>query len=235
MPEMMLPPPEAVKIDENSYRIEQGFVRFFLFIGEESALLVDAGFGGEKSLKELVGTLTDKPIKLVLTHTDPDHIGYLAEFDAAYLHAAEIPTLEAMPGGVKAQLRTLEEGDVIDIGGRSFEVLLVPGHTPGSLALLDRSNRILVTGDLVSTMPVFLFGPGRDFGAYVSTMERLSGMKSGFDLIYPSHGVFPLTSDYVDKMIAAAKKLRANELQPMDPPMPLPAKMYMDGDVGFYI
>lgn len=235
MPEMMLPPPEAIKIDENTYRIEQGFVRFFLFIGGESALLLDAGFGGEKSLKELIGTLTDKPVRLVLTHTDPDHIGYLSEFDAAYLLPEEIPVLEAMPGGVKSELRILSEGDVIDIGGRSFEVLKVPGHTPGSLALLDRAGRILITGDLVSTLPIFLFGPGRDFDAYVATMERLSGMESEFDLIYPSHGIFPLTPDYIDKLIAAAKKLRAGELPPLDPPMPIPAKMYMDGDVGFYI
>ena len=129
-----------------------------------------------------------------------------------------------------------EDGDVINIGGRFFEALHVPGHTPGSLAFLDRVNRIIVTGDLVSQMmPVFLFGPGRDLDAYLRSLQRLSAMKGSFDQIYPSHGAFPLTSDYVDKMLAAANKYRAGELPALDPPMPLPAKMYMDGDVGFYI
>ena len=235
MPEMMLPPPEAVKICDNAYRIEQGFVRFFLFIGEARALLVDAGFGGNTSLKELIASLTDKPVQLVLTHADPDHIGYLAEFDAAYLHEAEIPACGEIAKAAGVELRTVTEGDVFDVGGWRFEVLLVPGHTPGSIALLDRENRILVTGDLVSTLPIFLFGPGRDFDAYLRSMARLSELESEFDLIYPSHGVFPLTPDYIDKLIAAAGKQRAGELPPLDPPMPIPAKMYMDGDVGFYL
>ena len=235
MQEMIMPPPKAEKITETEYYIEQGFVRCTLFIGEEKALLIDAAFGGKESLKELIATLTDKPVQLVLTHADPDHNGYLGEFEQAYMHEAEFPACQELAQSAGTELCALKEGDVIDIGGRCFEVLHVPGHTPGSLAYLDRENRIIVTGDLVSSMmPVFLFGPGRDLDAYMTTMERLSGLKDAFDQIYPSHGAFPLTSDYIDKMIAAANKYRAGELQAQDPPMPLPAKMYMDGDVGFY-
>lgn len=235
MPEMMFPPPEVVKISETEYLIEQGFVRCYLFIGEEKAMLVDAAFGGEDNLKELVATLTDKPVQLVVTHADPDHIGYIANFDKAYMNEAEFPAAKEMLKNAGTELCALVEGDVIDIGGRRFEVLQVPGHTPGSIALLDRGNRIIVTGDLVSmTLPVFLFGEGRDYDAYMNTMERLSGMKDSFDRIYPSHGPFPLTTDYIDKQIVAAKKMREGELSPQDPPMPIPAKMYMDSDVGFY-
>lgn len=235
MPEMMMPPPEAVPISETVYRIEQGFVRCFLFIGSEKALLVDAAFGGEKSLAELVASLTDKPVQLVLTHADPDHNGYIGEFDKAYMHEAEFAACSKIAQKAGTQLCALSDGDVIDIGGRAFTALHVPGHTPGSLAFLDKENRVIVTGDLISSMmPVFLFGPGRDLEAYVSTLERLKGMKDTFDEIYPSHGTFPLPAEYVDKMIAAAEKYRAGEIAPADPPMPLPAKMYMDGDVGFY-
>ena len=235
MPEMIMPPPQAEQISENVYRLEQGFVRFFLFIGEEKALLVDAGFGGKENLKELVASLTDKPVQLVLTHADPDHNGYLAEFEQAYMHEAEFPACQEIAQSAGTELCALADGDVINIGGRFFEVLHVPGHTPGSLAFLDRVNRIIVTGDLVSSMmPVFLFGEGRDLDAYLRSLQRLSAMKGSFDQIYPSHGAFPLTSDYVDKMLAAANKYRAGELTAQDPPMPLPAKMYMDGDVGFY-
>lgn len=235
MPEMTFPSPEVVKIDENTYRIEQGFVRCYLFIGEVKALLVDAAFGGEDNLKDLIATLTDKPVQLVLTHGDPDHIGYLGNFEQAYLLGEEFAACQEMAEKTGTELVALKEGDHINIGGRFFEVLHVPGHTPGSLALFDRLNRIIVTGDLVSQMmPVFLFGEGRDLDVYLRTLERLSMMKIQFDQIYPSHGAFPLTADYIDKQLAAAKKLRAGELQPQDPPMPLPAKMYMDGDVGFY-
>ena len=60
MPEMYFPPPEVVKISETEYRFEQGFVRCYLFIGDEKAMLVDAAFGGEDNLKELIASLTDK-------------------------------------------------------------------------------------------------------------------------------------------------------------------------------
>jgi glyoxylase-like metal-dependent hydrolase (beta-lactamase superfamily II) len=128
----------------------------------------------------------------------------------------------------------LEENDIIDIGGRCFEVLLLPGHTWGSIALLDRENRIVLVGDLASSMPVFMFGEDRDLGAYLASMEKLSRMKTAFDEIYPGHGTLPLPPGQIDKLIAAAKKLLAGELSPEDPPFPMPAKMYIYDGAGFF-
>ena len=235
MPEkLVLPPPEAVKVSDDTYRLVQGFVCSFLFIGEERALLVDAAFGGEGSLKELVESLTDKPIQLVLTHSHTDHIGYIAEFGSAYLHEADFQSCIDWVNGADLELHAINDGDVIDIGGRRFTVLHVPGHSPGSLAFLDKENRILVTGDLIAaTLPMYLSGDEDEFQAYMNSLERLSGLKSEYDTIYPSHGLFPLPAEYVDKMIAAGKKMKAGELTPQDPPMPVSGKMYMDGDVGF--
>jgi len=236
MPEMMkMPPMEAVKICENAYRIEQGFVRCLLFVGTERALLVDTGFGGEESLLQLIRTLTDKPVQLVVTHADPDHIGAVAEFDAVYMHKNEIPRYTGMVGTAGPEIHTLEDGEVIDIGGRCFEVLLVPGHTWGSIALLDRGNRIMIPGDLVSTMPIFLFGEDRDFDAYVASLEKLNGMKSEYDEIYPSHGELPLSPAQIEKLIVAAGKQRAGELPPLEPPFPMPAKMYVYDGAGLYV
>lgn len=236
MPEMMkMPPMQAVEICENAYRVEQGFVRCLLFVGTERALLVDTGFGGEDSLLQLIKTLTDKPVQLVVTHADPDHVGAVAEFDAVYMHKNEIPRYTGMVGTSGPEVHTLEDGEVIDIGGRRFEVLLLPGHTWGSIALLDRENRILIPGDLVSTMPIFLFGEDRDFDAYVASMKRLADLMPEFDAIYPSHGELPLSPVQIEKLLAAAEKLRAKELPPLEPPFPMPAKMYVYEGAGFYI
>ncbi len=228
-------PLKAEKIREDTYRIEDNFVRCLLFIGTERALLVDAGFGGNGSLKQLVGSLTDKPVQLVITHADPDHIGAAVEFDTVYMHKDEVARYIGAAGEKGPAIRTLEDGEVIDIGGRSFEVLLVPGHTRGSIALLDRTGRIIVTGDLVSAMPIFLFGEDRDFDAYVASMERLSLLKTEFDEIYPSHGDLPLSPGQIDRLLAAAEKQRAGELTPQEPPFPMPAKMYLYEGAGFYI
>lgn len=43
--------------------------------------------------------------------------------------------------------RFLEEGEVLHLAGRSLEVLLVPGHTPGHVVFFDRAARLLIGGD----------------------------------------------------------------------------------------
>lgn len=235
MPDMMAQMPlKTVEICKNTYRIEDNFVRCLLFVGTERALLVDTGFGGKESLRQLVETLTDKPIMLVVTHADLDHTGGVGEFDTVYMHKDEIPRYTASTEG-GPEIRTVEDGEIIDIGGRRFEVLLLPGHTWGSIALLDRENRIIVVGDLVSSMPVFLFGEDRDLDAYKASLEKLSGMQAAFDEIYPGHGDFPLRPAQVDKLIAAVNKLRAGELEPQEPMFPMPAKMYVYDGASLYV
>ena len=226
---------EAVKINDKTYTIEDNGVRCLLFIGEKRAMLVDTGFGNE-SLKAVVESLTDKPVTLVISHTDPDHIGNYREFDAAYIHPSEIPNY-FQSVDPDAQVVPIWENDVIDVGGRKFEVVLIPGHTAGSIALLDRENRIIITGDSVCDTPIFMFGEGRSLISYIASMEKLLGMADTFDEIYPSHGTLPVPDGkaQIAKLIVAAKKMLAGDLSPQDPPFPAPAKMYMYEGVGFCI
>jgi len=235
MPEMnSVLPLEAVKISERAYRIEDNGVRALLFIGDARALLIDTGLGSAGSLKAVVESLTDKPVTLVNTHADFDHLGNNAEFGPAHMHPAEM-TYYFQTAKPDACVTPLWEGDVIDLGGLAFEVILIPGHTPGSIVLLDRENRILISGDSVSGGPVFMFGEMRNFCAYIASMEKLIGMLGAFDTIYPAHGPFPVPASQVEKQLAAAKKLIAGELSAQEPPMEIPAKMYEhDGAAFFY-
>lgn len=70
----------------------------------------------------------------------------------------------------------LQEGDVIDLGDRAFEVLHLPGHSPGSIGLYDRANRVLFGGDAVYDGTLLDELPGSDIETYVATMERLRGL-----------------------------------------------------------
>ena len=70
---------KAEKIDSTTYSIEDGFVRCFLIIGEQKALLVDSGVSGESALS-IAKALTDKPVELICTHADRDHIAGNGEF-----------------------------------------------------------------------------------------------------------------------------------------------------------
>jgi len=228
-------PLTAEKIDDKTYRIEDNGVRCLLFIGDTGALLVDTGFGQSGSLKAVVQSLTDKPVTLVNTHGDGDHIGCNSEFEPAHMHPAEMPYFfQNAKSGAKAF--PVWEGDIIDIGGRAFEVILIPGHTPGSIALLDRKNRVLVSGDSISGgNPVFMFGSVRSFYAYIASMEKLQKMSGAFEQIYPAHGPCPIPPSSIGKSIAAAEKLLGGELAPMEPPFEIPAKMYeYDGAAFFY-
>ena len=234
MPEMPAPkPPEAVKIDDTTYRIEDNGVRCMLYIGTEKALLFDTGFGENGSVKPVAESLTSLPVMLVNSHADPDHIGCNAEFDAAYMHPSEMAyyAKHAKPG---AKTLPLWEGDIIDIGGRSLEVVLIPGHTPGSIGLLDRKNRTIATGDTISAGPVFMFDEVRSIHAYMASMHKLIGLFNAFDTIFPAHGQCPVPKETVNRALAAAEKLLAGKLTPVDPPMPIPAKMYLDDGVGFF-
>ena len=226
-------PLTAIQINEDTYRIEDGGVRCLLFIGTGYALLIDTGFGNNGSVKDIVTKLTDKPVILVTSHADPDHIGNNAEFAETHLHPAEMAGYRKNAGD-DAKAVAIWEGDIIDIGGRQFEVILIPGHTPGSIALLDRKGRIIVTGDSVSEGPVFMFDERRSIHAYISSMEKLQKLSDAFDEIYPSHGPFPVKPGQIKKAITAAQKLLAGEIEPTDPPFPLPAKTYMYDGAGFF-
>ena len=234
MPEMPNPQPlEAVKIDEGSYRIEDNGVRALLFVGTERALLIDACFGTAGSLKDMVSSLTDKPVMLAITHADGDHIGSVHEFDCVYMHPSEMPYFE-QSDNPNLPVRPLWEGEIIDIGGCSFEVVLIPGHTPGSIALLNREKRIIVSGDTISDGAVFMFGDVRSIDAYLASVKKLIARRGEFDTIYPAHGPLPLDASILDKTLESTQKLLAGELEGVEPPFPLPAKMYLYNGVGFF-
>ena len=233
MPEFVTKPLEAVKIEEGAFRIEDNGVRMFLFIGTEKALLVDTGFGNAGSVRALVRSLTDKPIYLVNTHADDDHTGKNAEFETTHIHPAEMPYFYSAKRGPAAE--PIWEGDVIDVGGWRFEVVLIPGHTPGSIALLNREKRFISIGDTVSTTPVFIFSEIRSIYAYMASLDKLQRMSGDFDTIYSMHGDYSVPKEQIGKLRVAAEKLVAGELEPMEPPFPMPAKMYAhEGAMFFY-
>jgi glyoxylase-like metal-dependent hydrolase (beta-lactamase superfamily II) len=72
--------------------------------------------------------------------------------------------------------RTLADGDVIDLGDRTFEVLHLPGHSPGSVGLWDAERGVLFSGDAVYDGPLLDEGSDSDVDAYLATMDRLAAL-----------------------------------------------------------
>jgi len=69
--------------------------------------------------------------------------------------------------------RIVEDGDVIDLGDRVFEVLHLPGHSPGSIGLWERATGVLFSGDAVYDGPLLDKLPESNIEDYLATMERL--------------------------------------------------------------
>jgi glyoxylase-like metal-dependent hydrolase (beta-lactamase superfamily II) len=104
--------------------------------------------------------------------------------DAGY----DIPDLlvdAAPPGGTLSLVSeiaaapattVLRDGDVVDCGDRAFEVIHLPGHTPGSIGLWEAASGTLFSGDAVYDGPLLDQLDGSDVDAYVATMERLRAL-----------------------------------------------------------
>lgn len=216
----------------NVWSIEEDFVRCFLVAGQERALLLDTGLG-KGDLKECVQSLTKLPLMVVHTHADGDHTGGDSFFGEISLHEADwLRYQKDHPANTPHSF--LQRGQVLDLGGVELEVIHVPGHTPGSIALLDRQRRTLFAGDTVQRgAPVFLFGPGRDLAQYIDSLRLLCSRLEEFDTILSCHGDAMLPAVYLSDMLAAAQDLRDGKLPVAASSTPYPAQEYGRGRTGF--
>jgi glyoxylase-like metal-dependent hydrolase (beta-lactamase superfamily II) len=72
--------------------------------------------------------------------------------------------------------RRLTEGDVADLGDRAFEVIHLPGHSPGSIGLWEPRTGILFSGDAIYDGPLLDMLPDSRIGDYIQTMRRLRSL-----------------------------------------------------------
>jgi glyoxylase-like metal-dependent hydrolase (beta-lactamase superfamily II) len=70
----------------------------------------------------------------------------------------------------------LVDGDVIDLGDRAFEVMHLPGHSPGSIGLWEPKTGILFSGDAIYDGALLDFLPDSDVQDYIRTMKRLRAL-----------------------------------------------------------
>ncbi len=107
----------------------------------------------------------------------------------------------------------MEDGSVIDLGGRRLEIIHLPGHTPGSIAVLDTGMRVLISGDPIQTHGrIFMFGSHRSMPEYIRSLERLEAYTGRFDEIWSSHGDLPVAPGTVRALKDGAKAILAGQV-----------------------
>lgn len=204
------------KIDERTYCFDQFDVHIYLFLGDEKALLTDTGFGCFPDLKEKINEVTDLPLIVMNSHGHPDHCGGNAFFGEVYADPAGYEGILKFSEG-DCTLLAIEDGDVIDLGGRQFEVISTPGHMDGHLSLLNRAERILLPGDIVQCEHIVMYlGHGVDFNKYRDSLVKLQSMADLYDTILPCHGSIPTPMNQFDNIIGCVDAYMAGELTGVD-------------------
>ncbi|MCD7790485.1 MAG: MBL fold metallo-hydrolase, partial [Bacteroides thetaiotaomicron] len=126
-------------LDRNSWCIEDEVSRAYLFKGSDRALLVDTTNGPGDLLKEVTKLIGSMPVQLLNTHADGDHIGCNNQFDTTLMHPSEFAYYMTKCKKGDAIPIPVQDGDCIDLGERCFEVIHMPGHTYGSIILLNKN------------------------------------------------------------------------------------------------
>lgn len=165
------------------------------------AIIIDPGDDEHKIRREL-RTYDLTPAFIVNTHGHIDHIGCDDAFEVpVYCSARELPLLKSAElnlsdflsrsYSVPPEIRTLEDGQLIELDTLQLEVICMPGHTPGGIALRLKKpdDNIVFTGDSLFRMSI-----GRtDFSGSDEIALKQSIKKRLFTLpdetvIYPGHG-----------------------------------------------
>ena len=203
---------EIIKINDYTYRIEDDGVRFFLLLGDKEALTIDTGMNS-KNAYDICSSLTKLPIKLLNTHADIDHISGNENFKEVYMSQKEWDYYKTLRKN-DIDIHIVKEDDIIDLGNRPLKIIDLPGHTKGSIAVLDINNRVLIGGDSIQNGRIYMFGERRNMKDYILTLQALwDKHKDEFDIVYPSHSSFPASKDLIPLIIEGAKKILDEKVQ----------------------
>lgn len=212
----------------------------YLIVGTQKALLFDTGMG-ISNIQAVVTGLTKLPISVVNSHTHNDHVGDNWRFndihgmDTDFTRAnargskedaqAELSPDEicgSLPAGFDSKTystkpfhitRWLHDGDKIDLGGRTLQVIATPGHTPDAIALLDQANGLLFTGDTFYLGPIYLFRPETDLDAYVASVQKMALLVPHLQVLLPAHNVPIADPSFLLKIVPAMQQVRHGKVK----------------------
>ena len=223
----------AWKLDDTTWCINfmNGSQNIYLLEGEEKALLLDTGYG-TGTLRAFVERLTDKEILVANTHFHPDHSAGNGEFEKVFLSKGAEIDAPSINGFGPFDLSKLPypnyervyigEGDKIELGGRTIEVLgVLPAHCNSSLFFLDRGHKMFFTGDEMEAAQVLMYDNSNNPDAPYNVKERLDNfyknnkriqeLSEEYDYLLPNHNGVVIAKSYVQEFIELVEHIYAGD------------------------
>lgn len=159
-------------------------------LGAGVRCLIDPGPADEQQLQCFLKALGEQGLDYILvTHTHRDHspgAQRLQELTGAVTIGLPVPDAAGQDKSFKPDM-DLGNGDVLDCGDYSIELIHTPGHVSNHLCFLLREEGLLFTGDhvLQGTTPVIL-PPDGNMGAYLKSLTEL--LDRDIAALAPGHG-----------------------------------------------
>ena len=170
----------------------------YIVAGKDRAAVIDT-MNGYEDVRAVAAGVTDRPVIVINTHGHCDHIYGNVFFDGALIDEKDLPVARAHcefedfkklceKSGLKMPpFATVKDGDVIDLGDLTLEVISLPGHTPGSICLLLREDRILFTGDSVNRHLWVQLDESLPLREALANLDRIAWVKDRADRILHGH------------------------------------------------
>ena len=165
-------------------QVSLGFVSAYVLVRGSEAAVVDTGNPGSSddigAALQTLGVGWGEVRHVILTHSHGDHVGgldgVLAEAPSAmtYAGAGDIDAIRA-----PNPLTAVGDGDEV----LGLEVIETPGHTPGSISVLDTGIGLLVAGDALNTddAGTTVTGPNPSFTPDMATANESVGKLAQFE------------------------------------------------------
>ncbi|HTS24504.1 MAG TPA: MBL fold metallo-hydrolase [Bryobacteraceae bacterium] len=211
----------------------------YLITGAKHALLFDTGMGiGD--IRKVTAGLTTLPIVVLNSHTHHDHVGGNWQFDTIYGMDTDFTRANARGSreGAQSEVAPAEicgelpkgfdrtgymtrpwritaykrDGDRIDLGGRSLEIVATPGHTPDSICLLDRDHGLLFTGDTYYPGRIWLYRPETDLESYGVSIRRLAALAPQIKIVLGAHNIPTAPPPVLSELSSAFEAVRAGRI-----------------------
>jgi glyoxylase-like metal-dependent hydrolase (beta-lactamase superfamily II) len=212
----------------------------YLIVGQTQALLFDTGMS-ISDIHKITGEITRLPIVVLNSHTHNDHVGGNWQFETVYGMDTDFTRINAKgsrqdaqdelgPGAICGDLpknfdpkaystrpwkisKFLHDGDKIDLGGRTLEILSTPGHTPDAISLLDRAHGLLFSGDTYYPAPIWLYRPETNLDDYVASVKRLAALAPQLKLVLGAHNVPFAPPSVLPTLVIAIETVRSGKVQ----------------------